>query len=97
MISEADYAIANLEVTLAGPPYKGYPRFSSPDALATACKNSGIDVLVTSNNHSCDRGINGILRTLDVLDSLEIKHTGTFRNSSEWENNNLLILTLLVS
>ena len=92
LISKANYTIANLEVTLAGAPYKGYPKFSSPDALATACKNSGIDVLVTSNNHSCDRGKNGILRTLNVLDSLGIKHTGTFRDSSEWKSNNLLIL-----
>lgn len=53
---EADFAIANLEVTLAGKPYKGYPQFSSPDALAAACKESGIGVLVTANNHTCDRG-----------------------------------------
>ena len=44
LISEPDFAIANLEVTLAGPPFKGYPKFSSPDELAVACKNNGIDV-----------------------------------------------------
>ena len=37
--AEADFAIANLEVTLGGKPYKGYPQFSSPDALAVACQN----------------------------------------------------------
>ena len=31
IIQKADFALANLEVTLAGAPYKGYPRFSSPD------------------------------------------------------------------
>ena len=65
--AEADFAIANLEVTLGGKPYKGYPQFSSPDALAVACQNSGIDVLVTANNHTCDRRKKGIIRTLDVL------------------------------
>ena len=80
IIKRTDFAIANLEVTLAGPPFTGYPQFSSPDALAVACKNSGIDVLVTANNHSCDRRKNGLLRTIHVLDSLEIKHTGTFKN-----------------
>ena len=49
LISSVDFAIANLEVTLAGPPYKGYPQFSSPDDLAVACKKSGIDVFVTAN------------------------------------------------
>ena len=52
----ADIAIANFEVTLAGPPYMGYPQFSSPAALASACKNAGIDYLVTANNHAADRG-----------------------------------------
>jgi len=92
LISSSDFAIANLEVTLAGPPFKGYPKFSSPKELAIACKNNGIDVLVTSNNHTCDRGKNGILRTLDILDSLDIKHTGSFRDSSEFKSDNLLIL-----
>lgn len=92
IISSSDFAIANLEVTLAGPPFKGYPKFSSPKELAIACKNNGIDVLVTSNNHTCDRGKKGVLRTLDVLDSLDIKHTGSFRDSSEFKSDNLLIL-----
>ena len=33
-LEEADYAVANLETTLAGGPnYTGYPTFNSPDAL----------------------------------------------------------------
>lgn len=77
-VSAADIAIGNLEVTLAGPPFKGYPQFSSPDALASGLKAIGFDVLVTANNHSVDRGRKGIERTIHVLDSLGIKHTGTF-------------------
>ena len=72
--------------------FKGYPRFSSPKELAVTCKNSGIDVLVTSNNHTCDRGKKGVIKTLDILDSLNIKHTGSFRDSSEFKKNNLLVL-----
>ena len=83
VISESDLAIANLEVTLAGPPYKGYPRFSSPAALADACRNNGINYLVTANNHAADRGEKGITGTLNTLDSLGIYHTGTFRNKAE--------------
>ena len=81
-ISEADLAVANFEVTLAGPPYKGYPAFSSPPSLASACKNAGIDFLVTANNHSADRGKKGILSTIDRLDSLAIPHTGTFKDQA---------------
>ncbi|MCD4792856.1 MAG: CapA family protein [Bacteroidales bacterium] len=92
VMSEPDFTIANLEVTLAGPVYKGYPQFSSPDALAEACKNAGIDVFVTANNHSCDRRLQGINRTLDVLDTLEIMHTGTFKNQKLRDSINLLII-----
>ena len=82
-ISEADIAIANFEVTLAGPPYKGYPQFSSPDALAVACANAGFDYLVTANNHSADRGKTGIISTINKLDSLGIPHTGTFLDQAQ--------------
>jgi len=80
-ISEADIAVANLEVTLGGSPYKGYPAFSSPASLASACMKAGIDVLATANNHSVDRGKKGILNTIRRLDSLGIRHTGTFADS----------------
>jgi poly-gamma-glutamate capsule biosynthesis protein CapA/YwtB (metallophosphatase superfamily) len=82
VIEDADIAIANFEVTLAGPPYTGYPQFSSPADLAAACKNAGIDYLVTANNHAADRGSKGIRGTINRLDSLGIPHTGTFLNSS---------------
>ena len=59
VISEADIAIANFEVTLAGTPYTGYPQFSSPAELAAACSNAGIDYFATANNHSADRGKEG--------------------------------------
>lgn len=74
----ADLAIGNLEVTLAGKPYKGYPQFSAPDELLAGLKKIGMDVLVTANNHCVDRGGKGLERTIKMLDSLKILHTGTF-------------------
>jgi len=82
VISEADISIANFEVTLAGPPYTGYPQFSSPVDIAVACRNAGIDYLVTANNHAADRGKKGITGTINRLDSVGIPHTGTFLNSA---------------
>jgi poly-gamma-glutamate synthesis protein (capsule biosynthesis protein) len=82
-IAAADIAIGNLEVTLAGPPYKGYPQFSSPDALAVALKNAGFDILVQANNHAVDRGKAGLERTLNVLDSMGLIRSGVFRDNRE--------------
>ena len=92
IIEKPDFAIANLEVTLAGEPFSGYPQFSSPDALAKACKNSGIDVLVTANNHTCDRGGKGIKRTIEVLDEMNIPHNGSYKNENDRALRNLMIL-----
>ena len=91
-ISAADLAIANLEVTLAGPPYTGYPTFSSPDTLALACKDAGIDVLVTANNHCVDRGKQGLEQTISTLESLNIPHTGTFLSYSDKQKKSPLII-----
>ena len=92
VIKQADIAIANFEITLAGPPYKGYPQFSSPAAVATACRNAGIDCLVTANNHSADRGSGGIIGTINRLDSIGIPHTGTFISSSARDSLQPLII-----
>jgi poly-gamma-glutamate synthesis protein (capsule biosynthesis protein) len=82
-IVSADLAVANLEVSLAGKPYSGYPAFSAPDAIATDLKKIGFDVLVTANNHSCDKGAKGVERTITILDSFGLAHTGMFRNTKE--------------
>lgn len=92
VISEADIAIGNFEVTLAGPPYTGYPAFSSPDQLAMACKNAGFDYLATANNHSADKGKRGVIKTINKLDSLGIPHTGTFINSAARDTLSPLII-----
>jgi hypothetical protein len=94
LLSAADIAIGNLEVTLGGKPYKGYPTFSSPDALARACRDAGFDILTTANNHAADRGPKGIVRTIRVLDSLGIRHTGTWINSEARDTLSPLMISL---
>jgi poly-gamma-glutamate synthesis protein (capsule biosynthesis protein) len=78
-----DLAIGNLEFTLGGVPFKGYPQFSAPDEVVLALKDAGMDVLVTANNHSVDRGRKGVERTIAMLDSFKLIHTGTFTDSLE--------------
>ncbi len=92
ILSTADVAIGNLELTLGGKPYSGYPQFSAPDELLVAIRDAGFDVLVTANNHSVDRGRQGLERTIRLLDSIGIQHTGTFRDTLEWLNDYPLII-----
>lgn len=82
-ISRADIAVANLEVTLGGKPYRGYPSFSAPDEFLYAVKDAGFDVLLTGNNHCLDRGSRGLERTIQMIDSLEFAYAGTYLNEKE--------------
>ena len=91
-IKSADLAILNLEVTLAGPPYTGYPQFSSPRQLAEAAQRAGFDVMTTANNHCLDRGRAGLERTLRVLDTLGIPHLGTYRDRQQHDREHPLIV-----
>ena len=77
-ISNADFALANLEVPLAGMPYSGYPNFSSPDALLDALKNAGFRILQTANNHVLDRGKFGMERTIRQIEKRNLLHMGSY-------------------
>ena len=92
MIERADLALANLETTFGGTPYRGYPMFSSPSSLGSALKEAGFDVLTTANNHSCDRGRYGVVNTIDVLDSLGMRTTGSYRTRAERSQRTPLII-----
>ncbi len=80
-IRSADIAVANMEFSLGGKPYTGYPSFSAPDEYADAVAGAGIDVFLTANNHILDKGKHGIERTVGIYESMEgIRHTGTSMN-----------------
>lgn len=91
-IASADICVANMEVPLAGSPYTGYPQFSCPDAMMSQLFDAGVDVFLTSNNHTCDKGAKGIRRTINVMDSLGIPHVGTYLDSTDYIRRNPLII-----
>ena len=91
-IENADYAVANFETTLNGPPYSGYPQFSAPDALAADIKDTGFDLVTTANNHSMDKGYDGLVRTLDTMDAAGLAHVGGYRTQEEWNANHGVVV-----
>ena len=79
-ISSTDIAVGNLETTFAGKQkgYSNYPRFNTPEQLATNLKDFGIDVVSTANNHCMDTNYSGLVSTLKYLDKVGISHMGTY-------------------
>lgn len=84
-ISDADYAVVNLETTLGDRNFTGYPCFCSPDSYADALIEAGFDMLLTANNHTLDRRDRGHERTIRVLDSIGIDHIGTYLHADARE------------
>jgi len=85
LISAADYSIANLETRLAGDSagYSGYPRFNCPADLADEMSQVGLDMFLTANNHSLDRGVEGVINTNRNLAEAGLDHVGTYVTAEE--------------
>lgn len=79
-VTAADYAVANLETTLAGTDngyaYSGYPNFNCPDAIVDGAKNAGFDMLLNANNHSYDTSSIGVHRTISIIKDRGLEYTG---------------------
>lgn len=80
-VQDADYALANLETTLAGLnggyEYSGYPNFNCPDGIVTSAQSAGFDMLLTANNHTYDTQTLGFFRTQQVLREQGMDYLGT--------------------
>ena len=79
-LSEADFIVANLETPVAGEEllftHERYS-FNAPIEFAEALKKAGVGLVTTANNHSLDRGMDGLERTIENLDAAGLPHTGT--------------------
>jgi len=93
-ISDADLAIGVFEGPCAGEDtgYSSSNRddgiplaLNFPDSFAKAVKVAGFGLVSTANNHVLDKGVDGALRTLDVLDAIGLTHIGSYRSQADKE------------
>lgn len=77
-IQDSDLSIGNFEST-TNPNRKlsGFPAFNTPTDVFSSLKDAGFDILSTMNNHSLDTGIEGVISTIDAMESAGIKQFGT--------------------
>ncbi|MGM9860148.1 MAG: CapA family protein, partial [Muribaculaceae bacterium] len=81
-VSNADYAVVNLETSISKPPYSGYPCFNAPVQYVEALADAGFDMFLTANNHTLDRNDRGLRATIANLDERHLDHIGTYTNSA---------------
>lgn len=83
LVSQADYAVVNLETPIGEKNFTGYPCFNAPVEYAEALSDAGFDLFLTANNHTLDRRDKGLRHTIAALDSLRIPHIGTYADAEE--------------
>ena len=72
-IESADLAIINQETILCDESlgYSGYPTFGSPYAIGEAIYEAGFDVVLHATNHTMDKGVAGIMDTMEFWKQYE--------------------------
>lgn len=83
-----DFSVGNMEVVIGNDQMKvsgdNY-NFCAPRYIGEMVASLDMQVLSTANNHTFDRGIEGINSTLDFFDSTNIVTVGTYRSEQDRE------------
>ena len=83
-----DLSVGNMEVVIGNDQMKvsgdNY-NFCAPHYIGELVASLDMQVLSTANNHTFDRGIEGINSTLDFFDSTDIVTVGTYRSQQDRE------------
>jgi len=85
LLAGADLALCHVEVPLTADhrDLSSYPVFNAPRELAEAVADAGYDGCSTASNHAVDRGLPGVLATLDALEQHGVRAAGTARTQQE--------------
>lgn len=84
LVSLADIATLNQETVLAKDRKpSGYPRFNTPQQMADALDDLGIDLVTLANNHTFDQGEYGLRTTLEYWQTIDVMTTGAYLNEQD--------------
>jgi poly-gamma-glutamate synthesis protein (capsule biosynthesis protein) len=85
LLDLADVAVCHLETPIApdGEEYTTFPLYGVPPGVVDALAGAGFDRCSTASNHTVDRGVAGIDRTVSVLESFGIGQSGMARTPDE--------------
>lgn len=92
IVEQYDLAFINQEVLMCGEGYdlSYWPRFNAPQELGDAVVDAGFDIVGMANNHMLDKGVSGLLATLDYWEQQPVTLTGAYRNREDFENITVL-------
>lgn len=85
LIASSVLAICHMEVPVIADGQKpsGYPMFGASPQIINDLQEQGWDGCSTASNHSVDRAFDGVVRTIDRFDELDMGFVGTARTKEE--------------
>ncbi|MDE7289760.1 MAG: CapA family protein [Oscillospiraceae bacterium] len=88
IIRSADVAVINQETLICNDVFEPstYPLFNSPSALGDHMLDIGFDVFTIANNHTLDKGTDGLSACLDYWDGKDAVVCGAYRNAEDRDN-----------
>lgn len=87
VLDAADLAVCHLETPIApeGEKYTTAPMYGVPAEVVDAIAAAGYDRCSTASNHTIDRGVAGIDRTVSLLEAAGLEQSGMARTPAEIE------------
>ena len=78
-LKQADLVLGDFEGTINPDyPLSGYPLFNAPQAVTTAIKDAGYNVMDLAHNHILDSGLEGAFTTADAFKNVGIDPIGVY-------------------
>ena len=85
LLADADISSVNFEGNFYGAPYGS--NHSAPQAMATALRNAGVDLVQMANSYSINRGLAGLSASLDAVRAAGMEPLGAYATNAEFKES----------
>ena len=85
LLGKTDLTVANLETIIAGNSIglSEYPKFNAPVEIGYTLKEMGVDLVTIANNHVLDRGEEGLLKSIENLETIGLEYDGAYKSAKD--------------
>ena len=81
LLADADLTVLNFEGNLCGAPY-GASTGSAPQGLVESLRNAGVDMLQLANSFSINKGLSGLVETINATRAAGLEPLGVYENEA---------------
>ncbi len=85
LLADAHISSVNFEGNLYGEPYGS--SFSAPQSMATALQKAGVDLVQMANSYSINRGLAGLISSIDAVRSAGMEPLGVYPNNDAFRES----------